>query len=401
MAVEIKSGNGTDLATVDSVSKAIRVTKYDSAGNEIDTSIPVALPLTPVTVVDNDIIDSFDASAYKFVSLQLTGTWVGEVKFQASANNGTWFDVASQNVGALLSPYVISMTATGGVKIPIMFKYLRVRVTAYTSGTIEGVAFGHKEDSNTGQISSTGEVTIASNQTLNNVAQLGGVAVSMGGGVSDAGTLRVSLASNEPVALSAGATTIGSLDNLAKLGGATISMGGGVSDVGTLRVSLASDEPVTLAAGATTIGSLDNLAKLGGATISMGGGVVDAGTQRVVLPDNPTLFTDFYVTAVGAVDNNSRMIQTGACILKAVVFTSYAATPRHIKLYDTATTPTAGAGAPVLVLTRASSGNNSYPLPEGGFPFANGIGMTFVQGAANNNATGTATVDGSLTAIFT
>jgi hypothetical protein len=95
------------------------------------------------------------------------------------------------------------------------------------------------------------------------------------------------------------------------------------------------------------------------------------------------------------------MIRTGACILKAAVFTSYAATPRHIKLYDTATTPTAGVGDPVLVLTRAASGNNSYPLPEGGFPFANGIGMTFVQGAASNNATGTATVDGSLTCIFT
>ena len=166
MAVEIKSGNGTDLATVDPVSKAIRVTTYDSEGNEIDLSVPVSLTVTPVTVVDNDIIDSFDASAYKFVSLQLTGTWVGEVKFQASADNGTWFDVASQNVGVLLSPYVISMTETGGVKIPVMFKYLRVRVTAYTSGVVEGVAFGHKQDSNTGQISSTGEVTIASGQSV-------------------------------------------------------------------------------------------------------------------------------------------------------------------------------------------------------------------------------------------
>ena len=34
MAVEIKSGAGTDLATVDSLSKAIRVTNYASDGSE-------------------------------------------------------------------------------------------------------------------------------------------------------------------------------------------------------------------------------------------------------------------------------------------------------------------------------------------------------------------------------
>jgi hypothetical protein len=359
MAVEIKSGDSTDLASVDATSKAVRVTLYDSAGVEIDTSVPVALTVTPVTVVDNDIVASFDASAYKFVSLQLTGTWAGTVSFQGSNDDGTFFDVVSQNVGVLLSPYVDNMTTNGGVKIPVMFKYLRVRVTAYTSGIVDGTAFGHKEDSNTGQISSTGEVTIAAAQTLATVT------------------------------------------NLAQLAGVAPSMGGGVSDAGTQRVSLASDEPVALAAGATTIGSIDDLAKLGGVAISMGAGTVDAGTQRVVLPDAAALSTDFYVTTVGDVNLNSRMIRTGACELIAVIMTSYAATPRHIKLYDTATTPVAGVGTPVLVLSRAAVGNNAYPLPAGGFPFVNGIGMTFVQGAANNNAIGTATVDASLTSIFT
>jgi len=315
MAVEIKSGNSTDVQTVDPTSKAARVTLYNPDGTVVDTTIPVAITINPVTVVDNDILASFDASAYKFISIQLTGTWVGTVKFQGSNDNGTFEDVVVQNTGSVLEPYVISMDAIGGVKIPVLFKFMRIRVTAYTSGTVIGTAFGLKEDANTGQISSVGTVNISAGQTL-----------------------------------------------------ATVT----------------------------------NLEKLGGVAVSMGAGVVDAGTQRVVLPDNPTLYTDFYQTGVsGGVNGNSRMIQTGACILKAAVFTSYAATPRHIKLYDTATTPVAGVGVPTLVLTRAASGNNSYPLPEGGFPFANGIGMTFVQGAANTDATGTATVDGSLTCIFT
>ena len=315
MAVEIKSGNSTDLATVDPVSKAFRFTQYRSNGTEVVEHIPDSLVVGDVTVVDNDLIASFDASAYSYISFQLRGTWVGEVRFQESNDNGTFEDIMVQNAGGDIKPYVKSITVNSIIKIPILAKYLRVRVTAFTSGVIEGTSFAYREDIHTGQISSTGEVTIAAGQTVAEVT---------------------------------------------------------------------------------------NISKLGGQSISMGSGAVDAGTQRVVLaPATDPLQTDFYVTGVGAVDVNSRMIRTGACELIAAIFTSYAATPRHIKLYDTATAPVAGVGTPVLVLTRAASGNNAYPLPAGGFPFVNGIGMTFVQGAANNNAIGTATVDGSLTSIFT
>jgi hypothetical protein len=340
MAVEIKSGASTDLATVDATSKAFRVTNYNTDGTVVDTTVPITIAVNPVTVINNDIVASFDASAYKFISLQLTGTWVGTVKFQGSNDNGTFEDIVVQNTGDVLEPYVLEMSAIGGVKIPVLFKFLRIRVTAYTSGSVEGTAFGLKEDANTGQISSVGTVNIGAAQTLATVT------------------------------------------NVEQLGGAAVSMGAGVVDAGTQRVSLTSDEPVALA-------------------VSMNAGTVDATTQRVVLVDTDPLQTDFYVTDVGAVDVNSRMIRTGACSLIAVIFTSYAATPRHIKLYDTATTPTAGVGTPVLVLSRAASGNNAYPLPAGGYPFVNGIGMTFVQGSANNNAIGTATVDGSVTSIFT
>lgn len=548
MAV-IKSGDSTDQLSVDPTSKAARVTLYNSDGIEGTKEIPVLIPSAPVSIVDNDVISSLDVTEYKSVSIQLTGTWVGTVTFQGSNDNGSFYDIVAQDTTSLTSPFSAETTTVGLYNIPIVYKYLRVRLTAYTSGTVTCTAYGHKEDKSLNSVGQVGIVTLAEETTkvigtvnvsadsnsvsgsitaadtsiaapandgvllsgtpsvgsyvgiasssnesawmveitgtlggttfyfeasasstngidgnwssisesqkgksgntssyfsttagaftgnvsgfsyfrvravggvgiaanvvirlaagtssvhlseslpagtnvvgnIDNVSKLGGVAVSMGGGVSDAGTQRVSLASDEPVALAAGATIIGSLDNVEKLGGVAVSMGAGVSDAGTQRVTLASDEPV-------------NVGQLAGATVSMGAGVADAGTQRVVLPDSAPLQTDFYVTGVGAVDVNSRMIRTGACILKAAVFTSYAATPRHIKLYDTASAPTAGVGLPVLVLTRASSGNNSYPLPEGGFPFVNGIGMTFVQGAANNNAIGTATVDGSFTTIFT
>jgi hypothetical protein len=166
MAVEQKSGNSTDLQTVDPISKAARVTLYDTNGDVVDRSIPISISVNPVTVVDNDLVTSFDAGAYKFVSIQLTGTWVGTVSFQGSNDNGTFEDIVVQNTGSVITPYTISSSSNGGIKIPILFKYLRIRVTAYTSGSVEGTAFGLREDSNTGQISSTGIVDIGAGQTV-------------------------------------------------------------------------------------------------------------------------------------------------------------------------------------------------------------------------------------------
>lgn len=158
MAV-IKSGNSTDQATIDPISKAIRVTNYGSDGHEITDHIPVEIVVADVTVVDNDLVGSFDATDYSYISLQLKGTWVGTVKVQASNDNGTWNDVVVQKTGEIALPYVTSLTGNFLVKIPILAKYLRVRATSYTSGIIEGTAFAYKHDVHTGQISSVGAIT--------------------------------------------------------------------------------------------------------------------------------------------------------------------------------------------------------------------------------------------------
>ncbi len=165
MAVEIKGGGSTDIAQVGAVNKALRVELYDENG-AYHNHQPVEVTCNPSTAVGDDLIQSLDVGIYKFLSLQLTGTWVGTVTFQQSNDNGTWSDVVAQKSGDVLNPYVTSVSSNLLIKIPTLAKYARVRVVSYTSGIIEGTCYAYKEVNDTGQISSTGEIVIAANQTV-------------------------------------------------------------------------------------------------------------------------------------------------------------------------------------------------------------------------------------------
>jgi hypothetical protein len=308
MAVEIKSGATSDLLTVDSVSKAVRVTNYDSSGNErLFHPLPTSLTTSPVTQIDNDVIDAVDVSAYKWVSLQLVGTFEATIKFQGSNDNGTFYDVIVQNPSLLSEPYVTTMTGVGLVKIPVLYKYLRARVTAYTSGTVEGIALAYKESNDSGQISSTGTID--------------------------------------------GAVSITNLP-------ATQTVDGAVS-VSNLPATQTVDGTVALEAGSA-------VSIVGSAALT-------------------TLF------GIGIVGTNPVSVSATPSTLRSIVFTNLTATPRHLKLYNLATTPVAGVGTPVIVCSLAAAGTLAFPLPLEGFPFSNGIGYTMTLGAANSDTTGAST----------
>ena len=290
MAVEFKSGNSSDLATVDPVSKAVRVTNYASDGHEGLHSFPVELTTNTASAVNEFVLPGFDSSEFKFISIQLTGTWAGTVTFEGSNNNTTYYPIATTDPSANATG---QSTATDNriVKVPVLTKYIRVRVSAYTSGTISATMFGHLDENSSGLISTLGNLTLQEETTK----------------------------------------------------------------------------------------------KIGNVGLS-----------------KETELTDYYVSAGGAVGVNSRMIRAQACTLKAIVLLNTAATARYIKLYDTATTPTAGSGTPALVVALPAAGTLAFPLGLSGFDFANGIGMTMVLGAANTDTTATATVaDIVLMSIFT
>jgi hypothetical protein len=177
MAVEIKSGDSTDLVSVFPVGKGLRVTNVSSEGIEGFQSLPISVPLTDVTSENDDLLSSLDVSQYKFISLQLTGTWVGTVSFQGSNDGGTFYSIVTSNPSGGQAIGESSTTENRLVKLPTIYKFVRIRVTSYTSGIVEGVAYGHRDENSSGLIAAIGPVTLNAETTK----KIGNVGIAQSG----------------------------------------------------------------------------------------------------------------------------------------------------------------------------------------------------------------------------
>jgi hypothetical protein len=164
MAVEIKGGNGTDLASVEPIPKALRVINFSSDGHEGIHSFPAIVATNNATALNEDVLPSIDAEEYKFISIQLVGTWVATVTFEGSNDNTTFYSVATTDPSANGTGQTTA-TINRVVKVPVLTKYIRARVSAYTSGTVSAVAYGHRDENSSGLISTLGDVTLAAETT--------------------------------------------------------------------------------------------------------------------------------------------------------------------------------------------------------------------------------------------
>ena len=88
-----------------------------------------------------DLIPSTDVSAYRSATIQITGTWTGTLTFQGSNDNVNFVSILHQDITATNAASGSTLTANGFRYIFLTgFRYLRVRMTAYTSGTANAVA---------------------------------------------------------------------------------------------------------------------------------------------------------------------------------------------------------------------------------------------------------------------
>ena len=152
-------------------------------------------------------------------TIQLTGTFTATVQVQVTVDGTNWVNVtgSSSVVNAATGAYMASgnLTATGIYQVDIAgMAGVRVITTAYTSGTVTGTVKCGMEPSLVGiegnPVLGAGANVIGAltaNQSVN-IAQMNGVAVTMGSGVNGTGVQRVSLATDQAALSVAGVFSV-------------------------------------------------------------------------------------------------------------------------------------------------------------------------------------------------
>lgn len=160
-----------------------------------------------------DLVASTDVSAYKWFSLQvLTIASGGTLTFQGSNDNSTWVAINVMSIGSTSTgAYTSTTTTTGIFAQALQFHYLRIRQTAWSSGSSTGVLELYTSPVGPYPLTSSAAIqsgtwTVQPGNTANttawkvdnsavtqpaNVSQVAGTTTSVGSGTSDNGTQRV------------------------------------------------------------------------------------------------------------------------------------------------------------------------------------------------------------------
>src|SRR5450755_1763842 len=408
--------NGTNQAAVDSNgNQAIK-------GNFTEQSSLSAGSLNA------DLVASTDVSAYKWWSLHVTGTFTGTLTFQGSNDNSNWTSVEGANL-ATTSSISTTLLAAGVQNLlyagMVAFRYLRIRMTAYTSGTATGTlelyTFAPPAPIIGAIAAQSGTWTVQPGNTANTTAwKVDGSAVTQpvsGTVTANAGTnLNTSLIALETggnLATLAGAVTSAKVQaNVSQINGVAPTMGNGVTGTGVQRVTISSDSTgqVTLATGANTIGAVtqasgpwtSNITQIGGSTVTLGSKtsansfpIVIASDQGsmpmtqsgtwTVQPGNTANTTPWLVTSqagtaggstpyhkISAASTNATNVKASAGTVYGFEFSNTNSSARYVRFYNSSSAPTVG--TTTIVKTVQVPGNTTviraYPV---GLAFGTGI----------------------------
>lgn len=90
-------------------------------------------------LLNADLVPSTNVSNYASFSLQITGTFSGTLTIQGSNDDSDFRSMPAKFSNSTANAYTTTFAGQGIIEGPIFYKYLRVRMTAYTSGTATGV----------------------------------------------------------------------------------------------------------------------------------------------------------------------------------------------------------------------------------------------------------------------
>lgn len=249
---------------------------YHRALDDLDARYVLAVDNTELNPgAGGDTIATDDVGGIKYQYVKLTdGTDGSSAAISGSAADGLLVNLGSNN----------DVVVSGSVTV--------------SQGT--GTSLHMVLDS--GTVTTVSAVTAVS--TVTNLVQLNGAAISMNSGVRDAGTQRVTVATNDSVPV---------------VGSVTVSQGTGTN----LHMVLDSGTVTTVSAvtSITSMATLTNLVQLNGAAISMNTGVRDAGTQRVTIATNDAVPVTFTGSTDAATQTTLAAILISTQLLDDAVYT--------------------------------------------------------------------------------
>ena len=146
-ALDATLTGGTQQTKITDGTNVANTLKSDgtAAGQNSQLVAGTGLNLTGLTAgsLNADLIALTDVTNYKGANITITGTFTGTLTIQGSNDNSVFFSVAfigSDNSATSSGTFAAAGSVQTTKIIPIYFKYLRVRMTAYTSGTATGSA---------------------------------------------------------------------------------------------------------------------------------------------------------------------------------------------------------------------------------------------------------------------
>jgi len=114
------------------ISGTVTTTGTITAGNIQVTGTGAAVNATPIAATT--------VGQYDVATVALTGTWIATLVAEGSNDGTNWFIIPIQLINSLSSLPQNSITSNGLYKIPLQFNNFRLRITSFTSGTVNANA---------------------------------------------------------------------------------------------------------------------------------------------------------------------------------------------------------------------------------------------------------------------
>lgn len=109
------------------------------------------------SAVDTNLIEG-TLDSFRYISVEISGTFAATVEIQTSNNGTSWF---SQEVTDISNNKSTNITTAGFYELNLKGAFFRIRVTAYTSGTVQADAFFYDSEVTVGMASTAGGATAA------------------------------------------------------------------------------------------------------------------------------------------------------------------------------------------------------------------------------------------------